>query len=49
MHREYPRTRPARTTYTGTGYRDGYARGQRADIGTRRVTPPAARQLGGGS
>jgi hypothetical protein len=29
----YPSTRKARTTYSGTGYRDGYAQGTRADIG----------------
>jgi hypothetical protein len=29
----YPRTRKTRVTYSGTGYRDGYREGQRADIG----------------
>lgn len=29
----YPRTRSARVTYSGSGYSDGYANGQRADIG----------------
>jgi hypothetical protein len=29
----YPVTRKARLTYTGNGYRDGYAKGQQADIG----------------
>jgi Protein of unknown function (DUF2786) len=29
----YPVTRQARVTYTGNGYRDGYAKGQQADIG----------------
>jgi Protein of unknown function (DUF2786) len=37
----YPHTRTARTTYTGSGYDDGYAQGKRADIGTGRV--PAGR------
>lgn len=34
----YPVTRKSRTTYTGTGYRDGYTQGTRADIGTTRLT-----------
>jgi hypothetical protein len=33
----YPVTRKARVTYSGSGYRDGYAEGQRADIGTTRL------------
>jgi hypothetical protein len=43
-------TRKARTTYTvtGTGYGAGCEKGQRADLGTRRVTPNSSRQLGGG-
>jgi hypothetical protein len=36
--RAYPLTRTARVTYSGSGYRDGYREGQRADIGTGRVT-----------
>ena len=47
VQREYPVTRSARTTYTGTGYGAGYEKGQRADLGTRRVTPTSSRQLGG--
>ena len=35
----YPVTRKSRTTYTGTGYRDGYAKGNQADIGASRLTP----------
>jgi hypothetical protein len=34
---EYPVTRTARMTYSGTGYGAGYARGQQADIGQARV------------
>ncbi len=45
MRREYPVTRQARTTYSGTGYGAGYARGQRADLGTPRVARPSARPL----
>src|ERR1700722_5691688 len=33
----YPVTRRMRVTYTGTGYRDGYSEGQRADVGATRV------------
>jgi hypothetical protein len=45
VQREYPVTRTARMTYSGTGYGAGYAQGQRADIGTRRVSRPAGRTL----
>lgn len=41
----YPHTRTARTTYTGSGYDDGYAQGKRADIGTRRVPGQQDRSL----
>ena len=43
--RAYPLTRTARVTYSGSGYRDGYAEGQRADIGTGRVTRGRGRAL----
>lgn len=43
----YPVTRKARVTYSGSGYRDGYAQGQRADIGTARVARAAGRALTG--
>jgi hypothetical protein len=33
----YPRTRKTRVTYTGSGYRDGYAEGQKADIGSTKI------------
>ena len=42
----YPVTRKSRLTYTGSGYRDGYAEGQRADVGATRL-PPARRPLEG--
>jgi Protein of unknown function (DUF2786) len=45
VQREYPVTRAARTTYSGTGYGAGYEKGQRADLGTRRVTRPASPRL----
>jgi hypothetical protein len=32
-------------TYSGSGYGAGYAQGQRADIGTRRVARPGGRTL----
>ncbi|HXP18820.1 MAG TPA: DUF2786 domain-containing protein [Streptosporangiaceae bacterium] len=41
VEQAYPVTRKARVTYSGSGYRDGYSQGQRADIGTSRL--PAAR------
>ncbi len=41
----YPLTRTARVTYSGSGYRDGYAEGQRADIGTSRLTGGRGREL----
>jgi hypothetical protein len=43
----YPLTRTSRVTYTGNGYGTGYARGQRADIGTSRLRSAAGRALGG--
>jgi uncharacterized protein DUF2786 len=45
VQREYPVTRTARMTYSGSGYGAGYAQGQRADIGTRRVARPGGRTL----
>jgi hypothetical protein len=41
----YPLTRTSRMTYTGTGYGAGYAKGQQADIGMRRVARPRGRSL----
>jgi hypothetical protein len=37
MEQAYPVTRQARVTYTGNGYRAGYAKGQQADIGNARI------------
>jgi hypothetical protein len=45
VEQAYPVTRKARVTYSGSGYRDGYERGQRADIGTTRLSRPAGRAL----
>jgi Protein of unknown function (DUF2786) len=45
--RAYPLTRTARITYSGTGYRDGYAKGQQADIGAGRVNRGRGRALTG--
>jgi hypothetical protein len=47
VQQEYPHTRTARLTYSGTGYGAGYAQGQRADIGSRRVTRAGNRSLTG--
>jgi hypothetical protein len=33
----YPVTRQTRITYSGNGYRDGYAKGEQADIGNARL------------
>jgi hypothetical protein len=41
----YPVTRKARVTYSGSGYRDGYERGQLADIGTSHLTKTRGRAL----
>jgi hypothetical protein len=38
----YPKTRKTRVTYTGSGYRDGYAEGQKADIGSTKIRPARA-------
>jgi Protein of unknown function (DUF2786) len=45
VQQEYPNTRTARLTYSGTGYGAGYAQGQRADIGSRRVSRSPNRSL----
>jgi hypothetical protein len=41
----YPRTRRTRITYSGNGYRSGYAEGERADIGGKRLRPTSGRAL----
>jgi hypothetical protein len=45
LRRAYPATRTMRVTYTGSGYRDGYRQGQRADVGAARVRGAAGRGL----
>ena len=45
VEQEYPVTRTARMTYSGTGYGAGFAKGQQADLGTRRVARPGTRSL----
>jgi hypothetical protein len=42
----YPVTRRARITYSGSGYRDGYAKGQRADIGATRIGSRSPEAIG---
>lgn len=37
VNSEYPRLRKTRVTYSGNGYGDGHAAGQKADIGTARL------------
>jgi hypothetical protein len=41
----YPVTRKAKITYSGSGYRDGYDKGNRADIGGTHVDRQARRSL----
>ena len=41
----YPRTRRTRVTYTGNGYADGYAEGQKADIGGAKIRSRSAGAL----
>jgi len=45
LEQAYPVTRTARVTYSGSGYRDGYAQGQRADIGSARVSARRGKAL----
>src|SRR5215469_11794803 len=45
VEQAYPITRKSRVTYSGHGYRDGYERGQRADIGASRLSPARGRAL----
>ena len=45
LEQAYPVTRRTRITYSGRGYSDGYAQGQRADIGNSRLA--SARALTG--
>ena len=40
LEQAYPVTRQTRLTYSGRGYSDGYAQGQRADIGNARLKSP---------
>lgn len=47
VEQAYPVTRKAKVTYSGSGYRDGYSQGQRADIGARRVGAARGRALTG--
>ena len=41
----YPTTRKSRTTYSGSGYGDGYGKGSRADIGATRLSRQARGSL----
>jgi hypothetical protein len=43
----YPSTRKTRMTYSGSGYGDGYAKGQQADLGGTRLAAKPGRALGG--
>jgi Protein of unknown function (DUF2786) len=48
LRQAYPVTRTSRVSYSGTGYRNGYAEGQRADIGISRLARRSGRALTGG-
>ena len=43
----YPLTRKTRMTYSGSGYGDGYAKGQTADLGGARLAARSGRALRG--
>jgi Protein of unknown function (DUF2786) len=45
LRQAYPVTRTSRVTYSGAGYGNGYAQGQRADIGTSRLGRTPGRAL----
>jgi hypothetical protein len=45
----YPMTRKTRMTYSGSGYGDGYAKGQTADLGGARLSAKPGHALGDGS
>ena len=47
VEQEYPVTRTARVTYSGSGYGAGYAQGQKADIGGSRIAASRGRALSG--
>ena len=46
LEQAYPVTRQTRITYSGRGYSDGYAQGQRADIGSARLKQAKALSRG---
>jgi hypothetical protein len=45
LQQAYPVTRTSRVTYSGSGYRAGFAKGERADIGGRRLSSVRGRAL----
>jgi hypothetical protein len=49
VEQAYPVTRTAKVTYSGSGYGDGYAKGQRADIGGSRLAGGQGRALSAAS
>lgn len=49
VEQAYPVTRKSRVTYSGSGYRDGYERGQRADLGGTRLSRQSSRSLASAS
>lgn len=49
VEQAYPVTRTAKVTYSGSGYGEGYAKGQRADIGGSRLAATRGRALSSAS
>jgi hypothetical protein len=47
VQQSYPRLRTARLSYRGSGYTDGFAQGQRADLGGPRLRPRPGKALPG--
>jgi hypothetical protein len=49
VEQAYPVTRRSRVTYRGSGYRDGFAKGNQADLGGQRLRRASAQALGHGT
>jgi hypothetical protein len=46
INQAYPQTRKTKVTYSGSGYGDGYAKGQQADVGGPRLSGAGNRAIG---
>jgi hypothetical protein len=49
IEQAYPVTRKSRVTYSGSGYGDGYTKGEQADLSGARLRATGLPALGGGS